>query len=141
MMVTNDVNKHWVNGTMGIVSFISKDRIKVTIEGNEYEIYPETFQLQEAIYRNGKIEYQITYAVTQYPLVLAYAMTIHKSQGKTYNKIACDLTRCFEPGQAYVALSRCTSLEGLYLLNKVERSSFKCDNEVVEFYRHSFCGL
>ena len=70
----------------------------------------------------------------QYPIVLAYAITIHKSQGMTYRKVACDISNCFAAGQAYVALSRCVSLDGLYLLNRVAESSMGVEEEVRDFY-------
>ena len=80
------------------------------------------------------IKYEIVLQVNQYPVVIAYAMTIHKAQGMTYQQIACDLTRCFTPGQAYVALSRCNSLEGLFLLTNVDDSIVMVDPKVESFY-------
>ncbi|MDD3232250.1 MAG: DEAD/DEAH box helicase [Clostridia bacterium] len=134
MFVSNDLNKRWVNGTLGIVSFLSECVIKVKINNIEYEVHKETFTLQEAVLSNNKIFYQPIYAVEQYPIVLAYAITIHKSQGMTYQKIVCDINNCFATGQAYVALSRCASMDGLYLLNKVNTSDFSVDEDVKNFY-------
>lgn len=135
MMVTNDPDKHWVNGTLGIVKSLSEDRIIVVIDGMQYEVYKSKFTLQEATLVNRKIKYVDTLSVIQYPLVLAYAITIHKSQGMTYESIACDINDCFAPGQAYVALSRCTSMNGLYLTSPVQIKSIKVDNSVVDFYQ------
>ena len=135
MMVTNDENHRWVNGTLGIVSSVSATGVKVTINDREYEISKATFEHQEAKYEDGEIKYETVCEVKQYPIVLAYAITIHKSQGMTYKRIACDVSKCFEFGQAYVALSRCTTLNGLYLLEKVNASSLKVDNEIIEFYK------
>lgn len=135
MMVTNDPDKHWVNGTLGIVKSLSEDRIIVTIDGIQYEVYKSKFTLQEATLVNGKIIYVDTLSVIQYPLVLAYAITIHKSQGMTYESIACDINNCFAPGQAYVALSRCSSMDGLYLTSPVHPHSIQVDKSVVDFYR------
>ena len=133
MMVTNDENHRWVNGTLGIVSSVSATGVKVTIDDREYEISKATFEQQEAKYEDGKIKYETVCEVKQYPIVLAYAITIHKSQGMTYKRIACDVSKCFESGQAYVALSRCTTLDGLYLLEKINANALKVDNEIVKF--------
>ena len=134
-MVTNDENHRWVNGTLGIVSSVSATSVKVTINDREYEISKATFEQQEAKYEDGEIKYETVCEVKQYPIVLAYAITIHKSQGMTYKRIACDVSKCFESGQAYVALSRCTTLNGLYLLEKINANALKVDNEIIEFYK------
>ena len=137
MMVANDLGKRWVNGTMGIVKSLDEEKISVAINGKVYEITPMEFSETEATYNQatGKIEYENVLTVEQYPLVLAYAITIHKSQGMTYQQVACDLTRCFAPGQAYVALSRCTSLDGLVLLKHFSKTSLLVDSDVLKFYK------
>ncbi len=89
------------------------------------------------IYRNGIFTYNCyrdILRVNQFPIVPAYAITIHKSQGLTFKKIACDISMCFAPGQAYVALSRCSSLEGLNLLKKINVDMIITNSHVVEFY-------
>lgn len=134
MMVANDPEKRWANGTLGIVSELGKDSIKVEINGVEYNVSKCEFEEQEAIYKDGRIIYRTILKVEQFPIVLAYAITIHKSQGMTYKQIACDITRCFSPGQAYVALSRCSSLNGLYLLKKVDKNILNVDSCVKDFY-------
>lgn len=134
MMTANDPEKHWVNGTLGVISFISDDLIKVDIDKETYEVKKTLFTEQEAVLVNGRIQYKDVLTVEQYPIVLAYAITIHKSQGMTYKKVACDISNCFAAGQAYVALSRCVSLAGLYLLNKVTESSMGVEEEVRDFY-------
>lgn len=138
MMVTNDQEyKRWVNGTLGIVSELSPTMIKVTINGTDFEISPTPFNKNKCVYdkEKGKLEYRVEASVNQFPLILAYAITIHKSQGMTYQQIACDLDNCFAPGQAYVALSRCANYDKLYLTKKVKASSIITDNVVAEFYR------
>jgi ATP-dependent exoDNAse (exonuclease V) alpha subunit len=97
-------------------------------------VTPVTFTEKEAVYKNGRIEYEDVFSVMQFPVVLAYAITIHKSQGMTYQQVACDISACFTSGQAYVALSRCSSLKGLYLLDEVTRDTIKVENVVKEFY-------
>ena len=70
----------------------------------------------------------------QYPLVPAYAITIHKSQGQTYQNIVCDIDKCFASGQAYVALSRCASLSGLHLAQQISGASIHVDKTISDFY-------
>lgn len=134
MMINNDPGKRWVNGTLGIVSEIRDDMIKVRIKNVEYEISKHVFESLEARIVNDRIEYEAVLQIEQYPMVLGYAITIHKSQGKTYPRIACDISECFAPGQAYVALSRCTSLDGLHLLKEINDASIDVDSEVRQFY-------
>lgn len=134
MLVANDPIGRWVNGTLGIVSSLQDDEIKVSIDGRVYDVTPVTFTEQEAVYKNGRINYEDVLRVEQFPVVLAYAITIHKSQGMTYKRVACDITTCFTSGQAYVALSRCSSLEGLHLLGEVSYDITRVDNLVKEFY-------
>ena len=137
MMVTNDENHRWVNGTLAIISFIKEDCIKVKINGREHEVLPANFTQQEPVYKDGKIIYKTIYEVKQYPIILAYAITIHKSQGMTYKKIACNVSKCFESGQLYVALSRCTNIDGLYLLKPVNKNIRGVESEVLDFYKQS----
>jgi len=134
MMIENDAGKRWVNGTLGIISFISNETIKVKINDIEHEVHKSVFETREATYIGGRIEYEVVLQVEQYPIVLAYAITIHKSQGMTYQRIACDISDCFAPGQAYVALSRCSSLNGISLLNSITRAEVAVDSEVKNFY-------
>ena len=134
MLTKNDPQRRWVNGTLGIVSRLSDSSITITINGTPYEIYKERFETKEAIYSNGKIFYDTILEVSQFPIMLAYAITIHKSQGLTYQKIACDIVNCFSTGQAYVALSRCTTFSGLHLLKELSIDDIKVDAKVTKFY-------
>lgn len=134
MMVANDQCRRWVNGTMGIVKKLEADAMQIAINGRTYEVFKERFTQSEAKIVNGRITYEAVLAVDQYPVVLAYAITIHKSQGMTYPRLACDVSRCFASGQAYVALSRCASLDGLYLINGISSSALRIDRDVQNFY-------
>ena len=135
MMVANDPNKKWVNGTIGIVHSLYEDAVKVTIDGTTYEVPRMTFTQREATYVKGHVEYKDVLKVEQFPIVLAYAITIHKSQGMTYKSIACDISQCFAPGQAYVALSRCSTMSGLYLIKEIYGNMIQTNKTVVDFYR------
>lgn len=136
MMVANDPEHRWVNGSMGIVKELSENSIQISFgENRVYDVTTFEFDEQEVTYINGKIAYEKIFIVMQYPVVPAYAITIHKSQGQTYSKVACDIDRCFASGQAYVALSRCASLEGLHLKSLLTPASIKVDRDVLDFYR------
>ncbi len=134
MFVSNDRSKRWVNGKMGIVSAISEDLIKVDVEGVTVDVERVSFSQKEANYRNGKISYEDVLQVKQFPLTLAYAITIHKSQGMTYPQIAVDISNCFDYGQEYVALSRTISLDGLNLLEPIALDSINISPLVHDFY-------
>ncbi len=137
MMIANDSEyNRWVNGTLGIVSKLTESSVSVFIDGVEYSIGKHTFQTYKCEYDEDedKIVYKVDQAVTQYPLILAYAITIHKSQGMTYKQAICDVDGSFATGQAYVALSRCSSYDGLYLGNKLSKKDIKVSEECVKFY-------
>lgn len=135
MMVANDPEKRWVNGTIGIVHSLFEDGMKITINGTTYDVSKIEFTQKETIYEHGEISYKDILKVEQYPVVLAYAITIHKSQGMTYKSIACDISKCFAPGQAYVALSRCGSMTGLHLLTRICGVMIHPNRMVVDFYK------
>ena len=134
MFVKNDIDRRWVNGTLGIVSMLNNEEIIVSIDGRNHSVNKVLFEEREIVYKNGRLEYEDVLVVKQFPLILAYAITIHKSQGMTYKNVACDVEACFDTGQAYVALSRCTSLDGLHLLNPVTSHIANVDKDVQDFY-------
>jgi len=137
MMINNDKGNRWANGTLGIISALENDTVKVMINKIEYEINREAFCKYDIKYdvETNKLNYVPIVTVKQFPIILAWAMTIHKSQGATYQRIAIDLTQNFAEGQAYVALSRCVSLDGLFLENKVLSGQITNNNSVMDFNR------
>lgn len=129
LFLQNDPKKKWVNGTRGVVSDIMADKVMVVKDnGREVEVDKTTFGLQDA-------EGNMVASVIQFPLTLAYATTIHKSQGATLDDLWCDLSQLWEPGQAYVALSRLRSAKGLHLIGWNPRSII-VDPKVLDFYSH-----
>jgi ATP-dependent exoDNAse (exonuclease V) alpha subunit len=142
MLLNNDSEGKWVNGTLGEVVDIERkendpDAIVVRLEeGETVEVTPYEWELFHFTYNEdtGAIETETVGTFTQYPLKLAWAITIHKSQGKTFNRVVIDFSRgTFAPGQAYVALSRCTSLEGISLTRPFRKGYVFNDSEIVRF--------
>ncbi|MCF0230906.1 MAG: hypothetical protein HUJ63_01210, partial [Enterococcus sp.] len=119
MFVQNDDRHRWVNGTIGEVVSFGYPFIKVRVKDRTYNVEPVEFSQKEALLVGNDIIYSDSVVIKQYPLMLSYAVTIHKSQGLTYDEVACDLSKCFVDGQGYVALSRVTSLKGLHLIKPV----------------------
>lgn len=129
LFVQNDANKRWVNGTKGTVVDITPDKITVEKESFRHVTVDKTsFSLQNA-------EGKTVASVINFPLTLAYATTIHKSQGATLDELWVDLSRLWEPGHAYVALSRLRSGKGLKLLAWNSRS-IMTDPQVAQFYKN-----
>lgn len=142
MFTKNDERKRWVNGTIGRVVDFEDNYIRVEISVNNL---PQTYDVLHAKWESFKYEYDdekdriipvSTGYYVQYPLMLAWAITIHKSQGKTLDKVRIDLGHgAFEYGQVYVALSRCRSLNDIYLSKPIRLQDIKCDPIIKRFYK------
>jgi hypothetical protein len=137
MFLKNNSEKNYYNGKTGVISFIDEKNIKVKCDEdeNEIEVRPEVWN--NVTYQTEKNSRNITEDVIgtfkQMPLRLAWAITIHKSQGLTFDKVIIDAAEAFSSGQVYVALSRCRGLEGLTLSSKISPDSLMCDNRVSTF--------
>ncbi len=142
MFLKNDTHKRYVNGTVGRIISLSDDEIKVAVLKNQQEkiITAEKSEWEILRYQQdlhaGEIKAKTVGTFTQYPLRLAWAITIHKSQGKTFDKVIIDLGRgAFEHGQTYVALSRCRTLEGIILRRPIRYEDILVDERIVDFYQ------
>jgi len=141
MFTKNDGNKKWVNGTIGKIVGLNNNTIQVEIKNS---FGTSVYDVQKAIWKSYKYEYDDvsdkivpveTGRYIQFPLMLAWAVTIHKSQGKTLEKVLIDLgTGAFDYGQVYVALSRCRSLEDIHLNKPIKPNDIKCDPVIKRFY-------
>ena len=141
MFLRNDTGSfgeppRWVNGTIGTVTRIAGETVRVDVEGEEFEVEPAVWEKYRYAYDPGSksLSRDIVAEFTQFPLRLAWAVTIHKSQGKTYDRAIIDLgSGAFAPGQTYVALSRLTSLDGLYLSRPLRPRDIQVDPDVQRF--------
>lgn len=145
MMINNDNQKRWSNGTLGVVSALGSDKIQVDIKGTKYWIEPETWHKYHYKYFDAQpvIRKTVVGTFEQFPIKLAYAITIHKSQGRTFDSVMLDYSagHAFSAGQTYVALSRCKSLNGLYLQEKLVPADIKVQKEIVDFSNKSTIEL
>ncbi len=134
MITKNDPEHRWVNGTLGIVRKLEKDSIIIDINGHFHEIHRESWSRYSYTSPDNPLEPSIVATFKQYPIKLAWAATIHKCQGQTFQNVAIDLHGgAFEHGQCYVALSRATSLDGIFLLGKIRRSDVIFDKRIYEY--------
>ena len=135
MFLRNDPDQRWVNGSVGVVTRVTST-VFVRIDGEEYEVQPAIWERFKYSYSAAtkELKRDIVAEFQQFPLRLAWAVTIHKSQGATYERAIVDLgQRSFAPGQTYVALSRISSLDGLYLTRPLRPSDIIVDQDVRRF--------
>lgn len=147
MFIKNDTSefKRYINGTIAKIKELKEDEIIIefndetkddlTIEKTVWNNIQYTYNKE-----NKKIEEEIVGTFVQFPIQLAWAITVHKSQGLTFNKVIADLGRAFAPGQVYVALSRCTSFSGLMLKTQLTSNAIRTDPRVIEFAQNETPG-
>ena len=139
IFIKNDFDRRWVNGTIGVISGfdpIEETLYVITDDGKECDVKRESWRNIRYKYNEEKkqIEEEELGTFTQYPVRLAWAITVHKSQGLTFSRVVIDFTGgVFAGGQAYVALSRCTSLEGIQLKKPISRADVFVRPEIVSF--------
>ena len=141
VFIKNDRDGRWVNGTIGKVYTATEDILEIELEnGDRHIIEPERWRNIKYVFdeETNHIEEQELGAFIQFPLKLAWAITIHKSQGLTFNKVIIDLgAGAFSSGQTYVALSRCTTIDGVILRTPVNMRDIFVNNDIISF-SHSY---
>lgn len=146
MFLRNDTGSfveppRWVNGSIGTVTKISGGTVRVDLDGEDVEVEPAVWERFRYAYdpHSKQLSRDIVAEFTQFPLRLAWAVTIHKSQGQSYDRAVIDLgSGAFAPGQTYVALSRLTSLDGLYLSRPLRPRDIRVDEDVRRFMRDTY---
>lgn len=142
MLLNNDQNQYWANGTLAKILEVSLnenqevDQVKVQIAstGDEYWVEPHIWDVLRPRYFNERLSYDVMGSFKQFPFRLSWALTIHKSQGKSFDKVVIDLTHdIFERGQLYVALSRCTSFEGMKLKSPIKSEHIMIDPRIKNY--------
>jgi len=139
MMVNNDAHSRWVNGSIGkIVDIVQGNGEHIVFaglsDGDTVDVTPYTWEIFRFFVAEGQLQSEVIGTFRQYPLMLAWAVTIHKSQGKTFDRVIVDIGRgAFAHGQTYVALSRCTTLGGIVLKKPIMKKHIWTDYRVVDF--------
>lgn len=138
MFIRNDISgeKKYFNGKLGEISSLDENEIKVILDGSEREITVKREVWEQKKYSldtDKNIKEEVLGSFEQFPIKLAWAVTIHKSQGLTFDKVIIDAGKSFTAGQVYVALSRCRTLEGIVLKSKITPEVIFKDNRILKF--------
>ncbi|MGK2872281.1 MAG: AAA family ATPase [Alphaproteobacteria bacterium] len=142
MLLNNDSKKRWVNGSVGVIEAFRQDEegeryVEVRLQESDEDlvwVYPYTWEVYRFTLEEGALVSEPVGSFTQYPFRLAWAITIHKSQGKTFDHVMIDIGRgTFVAGQMYVALSRCTSFEGVLLKTRIKKQDIRADYRIFSF--------
>ena len=141
MMLNNDVEGRWVNGSIGKITGITQNRkdediiiVAELADGEQVEITPFTWEIFRFFVEAGELQSEVIGRFTQFPLMLAWAVTIHKGQGKTFDRVIIDIGKgTFAHGQIYVALSRCTTLGGIILKRPALKKHIWTNYQVMDF--------
>lgn len=141
MFLNNDRKGRWVNGSLGKIEGIkfTEDKVRYLLvrlhdNARQVEVFPYSWEIYRYTLAGKEIISDLAGSFTQFPLRLAWAVTIHKSQGQTFDDVCIDIGRgTFAAGQLYVALSRCTSLQGLHLRAPLSARNIMCDERIGEF--------
>ena len=145
MFIRNDISgeKKYFNGKLGEISALDEKEIKVVLDGSEREITVKREVWEQKKYSldsEKNIKEEVLGSFEQFPIKLAWAVTIHKSQGLTFDKVIIDAGKSFTAGQVYVALSRCRTLEGIVLKSKITPDVIFKDNRILQFQGETFAN-
>lgn len=145
MLLSNDQKQRWVNGSIGVIEAEKTDAegepyLRVRLQDNDraVSVYAHQWEVYRFTLKEGAIVSEPAGTFTQYPFRLAWAVTIHKSQGKTFDKVVIDIGSrgTFVAGQMYVGLSRCTSFDGITLKTPIQKQHIRTDYRIVDFFTH-----
>jgi energy-coupling factor transporter ATP-binding protein EcfA2 len=143
MLINNDPEQRWANGTLArVVSIALKDNsyvesvtIRLSSSGVEHVLERHVWDVLKPRYVNGKLDYEVVGSFKQFPFRLSWAVTVHKGQGTTFDKVIIDFSHsAFAPGQMYVALSRCTTLSGMKLRVPIKTNEILVDQRVASYF-------
>ena len=143
MMLNNDAESRWVNGTLATIEEVNLESgkrdphliVRIASSNERFEVTKHVWDIKRPRSMGNRLVYDTIGTFTQFPFMLAWAVTIHKSQGKTFENVIIDLAaKAFAAGQLYVALSRCTTLDGIVLRQPVDSSQVILDDRVLDFH-------